>query len=73
MHHPPGWWKYFILALSLVTLVALAACGRSSVVISGNSGHGPESNIPVGTGNNPEPGTKCDRHRGSRQPGLSTG
>ena len=49
MHHPPGRWKYLLLALSLAALVSLAACGRSSIVISGNSAHAPESNIPVGT------------------------
>ena len=57
MHHPPSRWKYLLLALSLAALVSLVACGQSSIVISGNSAHAPESNIPVGTGNNPEPGT----------------
>jgi outer membrane protein assembly factor BamB len=57
MLHRPSRWKYLFLALSLAALVSLAACGQSSIVISGNSAHTPESNIPVGTGNNPEPGT----------------
>ena len=57
MHRPSGTWTYFLLALTLAALVILAACGQTTSVSTGGSPHSSLSNVPVGIGNNPEPGT----------------
>jgi outer membrane protein assembly factor BamB len=46
-------WKAIILLLSVLALLSLSACGRTL----GTPAHSPFSNVPTGTGNNPEPGT----------------
>lgn len=54
-----AWRGKTILLLTLLMLVSMSACGPKSTptVPSTTSIHTPLSNIPLGSGNNPEPGT----------------